>query len=242
MSQHNEFSTFDYSTIQGIPEQRLRVQLLEKRLQKLAYNHNVHVLEIGVGSGDVTLMLRSKFHSVTCVDSSKENCDRVKALVESQNTGEVAIITGRIEDADLPHLHYHHIILFNMLEHLEAPVAILKQLRKHLAVNGVIHIMVPLANSIHRWLGVKMGIICDVKDLAESDIKFGHYRVYTPGLLNEQIELSGLRSTYTLPFYLKPLPTAILTPLPAELHQALFELGQQFPQFASYIYIEAIPE
>ncbi len=237
-----ESPRFDYSTVQGVPEIALRVDLLSQRLQALSSGAGQSkVLEIGVGTGDVTLMLARQFKNVTCVDSDAQNWDFVHARLHEEKLDHVRFIGSTIEQAALPPGEYHHIILQNILEHLKDPVGVLSVLRVNLRPEGHIHISVPLANSLHRWLGVEMGMIPDAGALAESDIQYGHYRVYMPTLLREHVAHAGFEITFEKCFYLKPLPTARLTPLPLELHQAFYRLGERFPEFASYIYLEATP-
>jgi SAM-dependent methyltransferase len=155
------------------------------------------------------------------------------------NVDHVSILNCMVENAKLKPLHYDHIILLNFLEHVEHPVSVLEQLSNSLSPNGFFHITVPLANSLHRHLGVAMGMISDIEEIAESDLHFGHYRVYTPEILNRHIVSAGLAENYKQFFYLKPLPTSNLTPLSMDVHKGLFKMGKIFPEFASYIYVEA---
>ncbi|MBW1783674.1 MAG: class I SAM-dependent methyltransferase [Deltaproteobacteria bacterium] len=235
----SDFASFDYFTIQGIPEQVLRVELLEGRLSELSKAEDPRILEIGIGNGDVTQMLTRRFNQVTCIDSDETACEKVKGRLREMGLSQPEFITSNIEDADLPSECYDHVVLLNLLEHLKNPVDVLKQLKGCLSSGGCIHITVPLANSLHRWLGVSMGMISSPEDLAESDVRFGHYRVYTHRMLEEQIESAGLSVSFKQGFYLKSLPTAMLTPLPMELHKGLFKLGERFPELAAYAYAEA---
>jgi len=233
-------NSFDYSQIQGIPEVALRVELLQERLQYLSQGTQPRILEIGVGSGDITLMLARNFKEVICVDMDRKNCDLVLDRLEEIKLGHVQFICSSVEEATLPAENFDHIILQNILEHLKDPIIVLKHLAKSLKQSGVMHISVPLANSFHRWLGVSMGLISGIEELAETDIQYGHYRVYTPQLLKEHIKTAWLKVSYEQPFYLKPLPTSVLTPLSMEIHRSLFSLGQKFSEFASYMYLEVM--
>ena len=84
-----------------------------------------------------------------------------------------------------------------------------------------------------------MGIIDHAKEISNSDIHYGHYRIYTPDLLRKHITNAGLEIQLEHNFYLKPLPTSMLTPLPMEIHDGLNKLGQEIPDYASYTYFEA---
>ena len=232
-------SRFDYSKIQGIPEVALRVELLRERLQYLSTGGQPRIiLEVGVGGGDVTLMLARHFEDVTCIEPDEENCRLVLRRLEEHSLRHVKFIRSKVEEAQLSTVGYDHILLQGVLEHLEDPAKVLHHLTMCLRSGGYMYISVNLANSLHRWLGVEMGLILRTEDLSESDVMLGHYRVYTPSMLRKHVAAAGLQVAYELPFYLKPLPTAMLTPLSMEIHRGLYLLGQRFPEFASYMYME----
>ena len=199
-------SSFDYFTIKGIPELRLRVELLKKRLKILSGKRRVNILDIGVGPGDVTIMLVKNFKNITCVDPDKKNKKLVLDRIIRRKLALPVFISSKIEDATLPEKSFDHIILQNMLEHLSDPVGILDNLKKSLTNRGCIHISVPLSGSLHRWLGVEMGLIKKVDDLAKTDRDYEHYRVYSLPRLRKDIIKSGLKISYELPIYLKPFP------------------------------------
>ena len=229
---------FDYSQVRGIPEVAVRAELLLERLQLLASGSRSRILEIGVGSGDITLILAGLFEDVTCVDPDEINCNLVWKRLKDMNLNGVTFLRTKVEEAQIPPNYYNHIILQNILEHLEDPVNVLQSLSTCLCPGGYMHISVPLANSLHRWLGVEMGLISHPDDLGETDVQYGHRRVYTPDLLRKHMESADLQAVYELPFYLKPLPTPMLNPLSMEIHRTLYLLGQRFPEFASYMYME----
>jgi SAM-dependent methyltransferase len=232
---------YDYTQDSGLPEMRVRLAVLGSRIgQHLPVGR---ILEVGVGSGDATLMLTEAFASsgaeLTCVDTDAENLAAAVRRLEARGLPVPRIHCARIEQAELPLAAFDHMVLFNVLEHLEDPIAVLRGLRPHLAPGGRLHISVPLAGSLHRWIGVEMGMIGDVRDLAESDLRFGHHRVYTLPDLLDHVRSAGLKVGEVHPFYFKPLPTATLSPLSWELHRALDALGTRFPEFASYVYLQA---
>jgi 2-polyprenyl-3-methyl-5-hydroxy-6-metoxy-1,4-benzoquinol methylase len=235
MTEHN---SFDYETIQSLPETQLRLEVLGARLQFL-YDGSPRILEVGLGSGDVTLLLAGLSDNLTSVDNNQKQIDLVNRRLKGEGLSSVEIISSTIEDFPLSPEGYDGIVLLNMLEHLKDPVSVLKHLSGGLLPGGAIHVTVPLAGSLHRWLGVEMGMLSDIEELADSDIQYGHHRVYTPESLREHVTQAGLRIQFEQPLYLKPLPTASLTPLPMDLHKALDGLARRFPEFASYMYLEA---
>ena len=235
------FGQFDYSLIQGIPEVRIRIRRLQERL--LAKEGAARILEVGLGAGDVTLMLadtvrRKGRGSLTCVDLNPENLALAQTRLGADLAAQVTFCCAAIESAPLEG-PFDDIVLFGLLEHLEHPIPVLERLRTLLARDGSLHITVNLAQSLHRWLGVEMGQIPVVEALSENDIRLGHYRVYTLSQLRSHVLEAGLQIEREEPFYLKPLPTSMLTNLPMPLHEGLEKLGERFPEFASYVYLTA---
>lgn len=236
------FGSYDYTLIQGIPEVLIRIRRLQERLLTKAGERRI--LEVGMGAGDVTLMLaetifRKGRGSLTCVDINPDNIRITRTRLGADRAAAVKFLCAPIESAPLAGL-FDDIVMLGILEHLEHPIPVLQSLRGLLAPQGSIHITVNLSHSLHRWLGVEMGQIPAVEMLSENDLRLGHYRVYTLPQLREHIEVAGLRIAQEEPFYLKPLPTSMLTELPMALHEGLERLGERFPEFASYVYIEAI--
>ena len=233
-----EWSTFDYTQVKGIPEVALRVQLLHDRLQELAGETQPDILEVGLGAGDVTLMLAQQFEHLSCIDADPKTCTQVLDRLEENGLDHVQFTASTIEDAELAENAYDHIVLLGILEHLKDPVSVLKTLAPSLRACGRLHITVNLAHSLHRLLGEAMGMISNVEDLSDSDIRLGHYRVYTQNELVGHVTKAGFEVLNEQPFYMKPLPTSMLDDVPMEVHQGLNVLGQKYPEFASYVYLE----
>src|SRR5206468_644522 len=70
-------------------------------------------------------------------------------------------------------------VLGHVLEHVADPVTILRATRDLLGPHGVAIVTVPNADSIHRQIGVAMGMLASTTELNEADHRIGHRRVYT---------------------------------------------------------------
>ena len=234
-----DWSTYDYSVDYNIPEVAIRINLLSERLKEINAQFDAKVLEVGIGSGDVTLMLTKHFKTIDCIDSNKDNFSNISRRLGHFKDSKINFIHSKIEDANIENKKYDHIILLGILEHLKDPISILKKISENLDKDGRMYIVVNLANSLHRLMGIKMGMIKTTDELSESDYKLGHYRIYTLPTLRDHILSAGLNICYEQPFYLKPLPTQNLADLNFDMHKALDMLGREYPEFASYIYMES---
>lgn len=230
---------FDYAKSSGCIEIQLRLGFLATRMEEnLAGIASPRVLEIGIGTGDCTELLATKFTEFAALDIDAQVCQRVAERLRAAGLPMPKMICAAAEEHCFEG-RFHAIVLQNILEHIDDPVAMLQSLRQVLEPNGRLYINVPLAHSLHRLMGVELGMIDRADALAESDIRYGHRRVYTPALMLEHIEGAKLRVAYEMPYYLKPFSTAMLEGLSEAQHVALFALGRKIPELASYFYVEA---
>jgi 2-polyprenyl-3-methyl-5-hydroxy-6-metoxy-1,4-benzoquinol methylase len=192
------------------------------------------VLEMGCADGEMTQWLAGEFELVTVVDGSKTFLEEAKVRIGA--LGNVRYIHSMFENY-LPEQAFDTIMMTHILEHLDDPILVLKRARKWLAREGRILIAVPNANSLHRFVGVKMGMLKAVDSLNEQDKLLGHKRVYTPRLLKEHINSAGLVIKKSGGIMIKPLSNRqIEATWSDELIEAFFKLGEDFPELCSEIY------
>jgi len=176
------------------------------------------------------------FERVTVVDGSKMFLDKVKEKVKSDN---LELVCAMFEEFN-PEEKYDVIFMTHILEHMDDPVSLLVRSSKWLNKNGRILIAVPNANSIHRLIGVKMGMLEKKDDLNEQDKLLGHRRVYTTELLTQHVESAGLRVTHSGGIMIKPISNRqIESQWSDELADAFFALGEDMPDLCSEIYMVA---
>jgi 2-polyprenyl-3-methyl-5-hydroxy-6-metoxy-1,4-benzoquinol methylase len=192
------------------------------------------VLEMGCASGVMTRWLANDFPLVHVVDGS-------------------ALYLRQLAPAVGPHVHLHHslfedfrpprrfddIVMARALEHLDDPVGLLTAMRDWLAPGGRLHLVVPNSTSLHRRVGVAMGMLERPDSLSERDHKFGHRRVYNADLLREHLTLAGWTAEQVTGVFLKPLSNAQMTAFAPELLDAFFEVGRALPDFCAELYAVA---
>ena len=225
----------DYSTVRHSAEVQLRVDMMRDRIDVLSIPNGSKVVEAGLGSGDTTRLLASRF-DLTCVDLEQSVLEKVQSFIVPHKA---EFICAPAEEVKLERGAYCNAFLIGLLEHCPDARAVLNNMIPSLAPGGRIHVLVNNANSIHRHLGLEMRKIESLTELSERDIEFGHHRVYTPEGLRADLEACGLAIDYFDLHYLKPLPTKYMDLLPIEVSRAFVELGRKFPELSGYIYAEA---
>jgi len=98
---------------------------------------------------------------------------------------------------------YDIVTLMGLLEHLDDPLEMLKNLGKAKRI----YITVPNSESYHRYVGRELKIIRELDELGPQDLEIGHKRVYSPltlrhliGNFNKMFDYKYKISLYTTSF------------------------------------------
>lgn len=198
-----------------------------------------NLLELGSYKGDFTKRLTRIFNDITCVEASSEAIQIAKGKFENN----IKFVNSLFETAKLPH-KYNNIILTHVLEHLDDPVAVLKRINNEwLSNNGRFFLVCPNANAPSRQIAVKMGLISHNSAITPSEKEHGHKITYTLDTLERDAKLAGLKVVYRSGIFFKALAnfqwdrllqTDIIS---KEYLEGCFELGQQYPDLCSSIFL-----
>lgn len=220
------FSTFD--GING-----LIVNYTARYLSDLATGPAI--AEMGCADGRMTQTLADRFERVTAIDASATQIERAQNHIgERDNVTFVnAFFEAMPDDLGL----FNTVIQAHILEHVEDPVATLKAGAGLLADEGILIAQVPHAMSLHRRIGVAMGLIESATGLSESDLKLGHRRVYTRDALVADATAAGLQVIDDGGFFIKPLSNAQMETWSPDLLDAFFEVGRTMKEYAAEIYL-----
>lgn len=193
------------------------------------YFRKGNVLEVGSADGEMTKLLLEEFKDITVVDGAKKYIDKIRKLDPKIKT-----FVSLIEDFK-SQITYDNIIFAHVLEHVINPQKALEILKSILSSKGRVFIIVPNALSLHRQVGVKMGLLKKVTDLNDADISVDHKRVYTPKRLQDEIKKAGLKILKIEGIFLKPISNQQLSQWDNNLIEGYYKLGKEYPEIASEI-------
>jgi SAM-dependent methyltransferase len=201
-------------------------------------------LELGSADGGLTGHLLAHFETVVAVDGSQEAC---RALRERHAGAEnLSVVSALFEELELAE-RFDTIVSDHVVEHLPDPVAALRQAKRWVADGGVLVAVVPNALSLHRIVGVAMGMLAAEDELNERDRALGHFRVYDPDSLRADLEAAGWSVIAEGGTFAKPFSNAQLEAMleagviGTEQLDGLAGLAARLPRHASDIYVVAEP-
>ena len=192
------------------------------------------VLELGCAEGGMTRQLVHLFDEVVSLDGSPSLIEKAKKEIPSDK---LTLVCSMIEDFD-PGKTFPSILLACILEHVDDSVQILSLAREWLAPGGTLHITVPNAHALNRRVGKAMGMMDELDQLHDRDVRQGHQRVYTRETLEADVRAAGLVPTHWSGNFLKPLSDAQMKDWSPEVMEAFSKVGEDIPEWCAEIYLE----
>lgn len=191
-------------------------------------------LEFGCADGEGTKILLEHFNEVVGVDGSKKLIDKISREIKNPRA---KFVLAYFENVQLQR-KFDTVLLGHVLEHVDDPLIVLKSAKRFMKKNSIMIIDVPNALSIHRQVGVYIGMIKTEYSLNSADVSIGHQRVYDLKLLRKDAERSGLRVVHEGGLFMKPLSNAQLDALLDEKGIYAFnEVGKKYPEIAGEIFV-----
>jgi 2-polyprenyl-3-methyl-5-hydroxy-6-metoxy-1,4-benzoquinol methylase len=125
---------------------------------------------------------------------------------------------------------FDQLIAIHVLEHVDDPAVVLRRMREWIAPGGRLLITVPNAGSIHRRIGVELGMLAETSQLNDGDHALGHRRVYDADGFHRDLDDAGWRIQHTGGFHLKMVSNAQMAEWDDALLRAAFEVSLELPE------------
>lgn len=183
------------------------------------------VLEMGYGEGNFTEELVKRNFKPTVLDGSEVLLKKAKQL-----HGDKVEVASALFEEYQPTQKFDCVLATHVLEHVDEPIVLLKEMKKWLNENGKIIIIVPNKESLHRQLAVIMGLQPALDTLGARDKLVGHQRVYSIDTLSKDVSESGLKVIETAGFFLKTLPNSMMLDYSKDLVIALNKVSPIMPK------------
>jgi len=201
----------DFTTINGFNAELVR-RRFEATADRLVNEMPGRVLELGPADGGMSPMIRTVAG---------------KGLMVWDGTAKELLKT-KVYPFDV-------VYCMHVLEHVTGPVTFLREVRRLVKDGGIVFLSVPNAYSLHRILGVELGVIATAKTLGPRDHAAGHRAVYDIVDLEKVTTQAGFATVERLPVLAKPFPDRMMEDCTGRMLDNLAVLAQANNVFDSQL-------
>jgi trans-aconitate methyltransferase len=209
-----------------------------KRLQAAAlapWLRGRQILELGCATGELSSLLAPLSDNYFVVEGSQRNIDAARSRVAT-----ATFVHSLWEDFEPEH-SFTDIVACNALEHVVDPLKLLGRTRDWLAPDGRLHVIVPNGLSLHRLVGVEMGMLREPLDLSEGDRAQGHMRNYTIDSLCADMTAGSYQVVHWQGIFLKVLSNRQMLGWDWDLIRAIDRVGRRLPEHCAELYLIGEP-
>lgn len=208
------------------------------RIMEIVDNRHLNCLGLGIGNGYATEIFSQFFKQHIVLEGDKAIIDRFEKEFPDI---EIKIIETYFEDWETEE-KFDVIVMGCILEHVDNPNMILRKYKQFLSPGGRIFITVPNAEALNRRVGKSAGLLKDLYQLSEHDIKLGHKRYYTLASLEKEVEEAGLTLVRKEGIFLKAITTAQIQKLnfSREIINGFLEVGRDYPELCLALLAETV--
>ena len=191
------------------------------------------VLELGFMDGQWTEHFVRLGCSVTVVEGARRNIEF--GMKRYRNDARVEFVHGLFEDYT-PNRTFQTVHVGGVLKHLADPVELLGRIRSWMTEDSVLIATTPNARSLHRRIGVHMGLLEDLDALSETDVQVGNLRHYDLASFRALLEGAGYAVRELRSAMLKPVSSRQMEDWDDRLLAALDRVADEIPDYGWYIY------
>lgn len=209
---------------------KYRAILLEKFFN--SYPKFANTLEVGCSEGELTSLIAKYSDKLLAIEPSLTYLNNTKSKLSLPNVQFQQCILEEFKSD----YTFDLIVATGVLEHTQDDNYFLEKIRYLLNTEGKLVITVPNATSLHRRIGLQLGYISDIHELAEIDHSVGHFRYYSSSTLVTTLKEAGFQLECLEGIMLKPLINTEMDKLSEDYCDALFSIGLELPEYAAEIF------
>jgi len=173
----------------------------KKVLEQIALYKHDDILEIGCGREPLFEYLK-EYKSMTIVEPSNEFFHI--AVEKAKILPNIILVNDFFEQVKLDNNKVDLILVSSLLHEVPDANYFLNCIKNKCSENTVVHINVPNANSFHRLLAYKSGLIENPNEFSDTQIKFQVNRVFDLATLKGVVEEMGFEVINSGSYFVKP--------------------------------------
>lgn len=231
------------------PYERYQVYFRKKKIKEILARHkHDSMLEIGAGLNPIFVEFTA-FKQLFIAEPADLFYEAAMGLREgSPRREDIHLLHKKIEDCaeDFAGMKFDFILLSCLLHEIHDQKTFLGAVHRIASAESVIHISVPNANSFHRLLALKMGLIQSTFQMSESNTEFQQFTVFDLERLVGLLEKNGFRITESGSYSFKPFTHAQMEnmigngSLTEAMLEGFYKMEELLPGMGSEIYVNVV--
>jgi len=190
------------------------------------------VLELGCATGRMTAALLAAGVVVVAVDHAAPYLDRARA----RTMGQVDLVLDDIATVEIDRA-FDHVVLANVVHEVPDRPQLFGNAARHLRAGGELHVSLQNPSSIHRLVGLELGLIGDLGEISERGRAYDTIELLDADELAALGAGAGLELVHRAGVMLKPLPNSLMATLPDEILEGFVAVARRFPDHSSMNYL-----
>jgi 2-polyprenyl-3-methyl-5-hydroxy-6-metoxy-1,4-benzoquinol methylase len=190
------------------------------------------MLELGCATGRMSEAFAAIGASVTGVDIAVPYLERAR----SRGLVAATFLEADIVDVDLG-TRFEHVVMANVVHEVDDPSALFSTAARHVAPAGYVHVSLQNPSSIHRMVGLEMGLIEGLEEVSELGKRYSTIRLLDAPELEHLGRAAGLEPIHREGVMLKPLPNSLMAELPDVVLEGLVAVARHYPDSAAMNYL-----
>lgn len=215
-----------------------------KLLELLANITPKRILDIGCGMKPLFTELQvTSFKEYLCIEPSTELYKN--AIHESEKIENVKCINDFYPSNKLENQKFDFIICSSLLHEIENQHDFVNSIKENCTKDTLVYFCVPNANSLHRIIAARMGLIKDVKEKTERNFELQQNNIFDKTLLTKFLDSCGFEIKESGTFFLKPFTHKQMYKalkeniLDEKVLDGLYNCSKDFPENGSELYVIA---
>ena len=232
-----DYSKEGFESIQEKFRRRKLIEVLNEFKPK-------EILDIGCGMKPLFTELKNvSFEKYICIEPSIDLYNNAEK--ESETVKNVKCINDFYPSNKLKNEKFDFIICSSLLHEIENQESFVTSIKENCNKNSHVYFCVPNANSFHRILATRMGIIKDVKQITERNIELQQNNVFDKFLIKELLEKCGFQIEQSGTFFIKPFTHKQMYGaykekiIDEKVLEGLYNSSNDFPENGSELYVIA---
>lgn len=232
-----------YKSLYGF-ESVLKIYRARKILEVMNRYSPKTVLEIGCGY-EPSFVDYPEFTQFVAVEPGENAFEHVSSISQSDNR--VVALKGRFEEVygTIPATTFDMVILPGVLHELENVQEVLETISKVSNSNTIFYVNVPNASSMHRLLGLEMGIINAPDQKTSRNVVLEQNKVYSSLTVLEELRAAWPHMTVleSGTFFLKPFTHEQMEAMASDGHlnkeifEGLYKISHSFPDHGCELFV-----